>query len=83
MPADYHTHTPLCHHAEGTPEQYIDAALAAGVAEYGISDHAPARPEPYDDWRMLESDLPTYFQWVETARTRAAGRTVGQAHGDL
>jgi histidinol-phosphatase (PHP family) len=74
MPADYHTHTPLCHHAEGTPEQYIDAALAAGVAEYGISDHAPARPEPYDDWRMLESDLPTYFQWVETARTRAAGR---------
>ncbi|MCB1134396.1 MAG: PHP domain-containing protein, partial [Verrucomicrobiae bacterium] len=52
MPADYHTHTPLCLHAEGTPEEYVDAALAAGVTEYGISDHAPQTPEPFDDWRM-------------------------------
>lgn len=69
MPADYHTHTPLCHHAEGTPEQFIDAALAAGLTEYGVSCHAPARPEPHDDWRMLEADLPAYFAWVERART--------------
>lgn len=74
MPADYHTHTPLCHHAVGTPQEYLEAALAAGVAEYGISCHAPARPEPFDDWRMAESDLPTYFAWVEAARTHAAGR---------
>ncbi len=74
MPADYHTHTPLCHHAVGTPGQYIDAALAAGVTEYGVSDHAPARPEPFDDWRMLEADLPAYFAWVDTARAHAAGR---------
>lgn len=74
MPADYHTHTPLCRHAEGEPEAYIDAAIAAGLTEYGISDHAPQIPEPFDDWRMDVADLPRYFEWIERARTHAAGR---------
>ena len=34
MLADYHTHTPLCQHAEGNPEDYIDQAIAANLAEY-------------------------------------------------
>ncbi len=74
MIADYHTHTPLCRHAEGSPENYLDAAIAAGLREYGISDHAPHTPEPFDDWRMTESQLPDYFQWIERARKHAAGR---------
>ena len=74
MPADYHTHTPLCQHARGEPEEFVEKALAAGLSEYGIADHAPMRPEPFDDWRMLEADLPAYFEWVERARVRAAGR---------
>lgn len=74
MPADYHTHTPLCFHAEGEPEEYIDAAIAAGISEYGISDHAPAKPEPFDDWRMLESDLPKYFEWIDRAKAHAGDR---------
>lgn len=74
MPADYHSHTPLCHHAEGTPEQYTQAAVAAGITEYGISDHAPVTPEPFDDWRMLSAQLPQYFQWIERARTAADGK---------
>ena len=74
MPADYHTHTPLCRHAEGAPEAFVDAALASGLTEYGISDHAPQRPEPFDDWRMLEKELPEYFEWIEKARAHAAGR---------
>ncbi len=71
MPADYHTHTPLCHHAEGEPESYIAAALAAGVSEYGISDHAPMTPEPFDDWRMNREDLPRYIEWIDRARAAA------------
>jgi histidinol-phosphatase (PHP family) len=74
MPADYHTHTTLCRHASGEPEQYVDAAITAGLTEYGISDHAPQQPEPFDDWRMLESQLPEYFQWIARARTHAADR---------
>lgn len=74
MPADYHTHTPLCRHAEGAPEAFIDAAIAAGLREYGISDHAPAHPEPFDDWRMAEAELPAYFTWIDRARRHAGGR---------
>lgn len=71
MPADYHTHTPLCRHATGEPEDYVDAAIRAGLTEYGISDHAPAQPEPFDDWRMLECQLPDYFDWILRAKARA------------
>ncbi len=74
MPADYHTHTPLCRHATGTPEEYVEAAVAAGLDEYGISDHAPCHPEPFDDWRMLESELPEYFDWISRARNAAGDR---------
>lgn len=74
MPADYHTHTPLCHHAEGNPQEYIEAALRAGLSEYGVSCHAPVEEEPFDNWRMLSSDLPEYFEWVEAARNYAHNR---------
>ena len=74
MPADYHTHTPLCRHAEGEPEAFVDAALAAGITEYGVSDHAPQTPEPFDDWRMLDAEMPDYFRWLDRARAHAAGR---------
>ena len=71
MLADYHTHTPLCQHAEGNPEDYIDQAIAANLAEYGISDHAPQAPEPFDEWRMLEEHLPQYFDWIARAQKHA------------
>mgnify|MGYP000554295093 FL=1 len=74
MPADYHSHTPLCQHAEGEPEEYVRAAIAAGLTEYGISDHAPATPEPFDDWRMNYDQLPDYFQWIERARAEAGNK---------
>ncbi|MBC7979277.1 MAG: histidinol-phosphatase HisJ family protein [Armatimonadetes bacterium] len=74
MPADYHSHTPLCKHAVGQPEEYVEAAVAAGLSEYGISDHAPCRPEPFDEWRMLERDLPEYFDWILRAKTAAGSR---------
>ena len=59
MPADYHTHTPLCRHAEGEPEEFVDAAIAAGLDEYGISDHAPAVPEPSrTTWLIISPSWP-------------------------
>lgn len=69
-PADYHLHTPLCRHAEGSPEQMVAAARAAGLVEMGISDHSPMR-EAFDDWRMDWAEFPAYCEWVE--RARAAG----------
>lgn len=68
---DYHTHTPLCRHATGTPREYVAAAVRAGLTEYGISDHAPMPDEPFDDWRMDCAQLPDYFHWIEAARAAA------------
>ena len=79
VPADYHTHTPLCRHAAGDPQAYVDAAVRAGVTEYGISDHAPMLPEPFDDWRMLDEEMPAYCHWIERARAHAAGRLAVRA----
>lgn len=70
---DYHTHTPLCLHAEGTPEQYVRASLDAGLGQYGISDHAPMPDEPFDDWRMKQADIPRYLEWIGRARDAASG----------
>lgn len=79
MKTDYHTHTPLCHHAEGTPSQYVAAAIQAGLEEYGISDHAPHTPEPFDDWRMSMSDLPRYLDWITEARHHAGSQLIIRA----
>jgi histidinol-phosphatase (PHP family) len=67
MLTDYHTHTPLCLHAEGNPVDYARHAQSIGLAEIGLSDHNPM-PEKFDDWRMLLSDLPRYFELVNEAR---------------
>lgn len=38
---NYHTHTTRCHHAINSDEEYIQAAIAAGIKYLGFSDHAP------------------------------------------
>jgi len=41
MIADLHNHTPLCKHAKGEVEEYIEHAINAGTKYFGFSDHAP------------------------------------------
>ena len=67
MLADYHIHTPLCHHATGWPLEYAAHAVELGLGEIGFADHNPM-PEPFDDWRMSLADLPRYLDAVEQAR---------------
>lgn len=38
---NYHAHTWRCQHAEGTEEEYVRAAIAAGYAVFGFADHTP------------------------------------------
>ena len=73
--------SPLCLHASGTPQEYVQAAVRAGLREYGISDHAPMPGEPFDDWRMKQADMPAYLDWLTEARECAAphGLTVRSA----
>lgn len=67
MRADYHLHTPLCHHATGWPVDFAARAAELGLDEIGFADHNPMA-EPFDDWRMSLSDLPRYLAAVEEAR---------------
>lgn len=39
--ANYHAHTWRCQHAYGTEREYIEAAIAMGIKEFGFSDHIP------------------------------------------
>ncbi len=71
---DYHMHTPRCHHAQGDVTSYAEAALAAGLTEIGISDHAPMPPGFEDDWRMDMAELDDYRDEVLAARQAFAGR---------
>jgi histidinol-phosphatase (PHP family) len=65
--ADYHVHTPLCHHATGWPIEFAQRATELGLGELGFADHNPMA-EYFDDWRMLREDLPRYLEEVEKAR---------------
>ncbi len=69
--ADLHTHTALCKHASGTPEEYLAAAQKARLAYWGVSDHFPA-PAGYDaEFRMAPDDLPRYFGILDSLRAAA------------
>ncbi len=64
MLVDLHTHTSLCNHASGTPGEYLEAAVRAGISFYGVSDHCPW-PAGYDSaWRMTPALFPEYRKIV-------------------
>ncbi len=67
-PADYHMHTPLCHHATGSPTEYAAHAVALGFQEIGFSDHSPMPQDGFDEWRMELSRLDDYVASVRQAR---------------
>lgn len=72
MTANYHTHTWRCKHAYGTEEEYIKAAIDAGIKTLGFSDHTP-QPFPagyYTHMRMLPQQLEDYANTVRALGAR-------------
>jgi histidinol-phosphatase (PHP family) len=53
---DLHMHTSRCGHASGTPEEYLEAAAAAGVSVMCFTDHLPL---PTGTPRALEYAMPS------------------------
>ena len=41
MKFNLHTHTTRCHHAKGSDEEYVLAAIENGYDMIGFADHAP------------------------------------------
>jgi histidinol-phosphatase (PHP family) len=76
LPADYHTHTPLCRHATGEPVELAAQAVRLGLKEIGFSDHSPMPRDDFDDWRMRAADLEPYVAAVEKARREHPGLAI-------
>ena len=76
MIANYHTHTPRCNHAEGTEEEYVQAAQKAGMQILGFSDHTPYlfAGDYYSNFRMRPELLPDYVSTVNDLKQKYAGR---------
>lgn len=72
MYSSFHTHTYLCKHADGTPQEYIEQAARDGCSALGFSDHCPY---PHDDlWffcRMSSGELPLYKQLIQEVKAMA------------
>jgi len=71
---DYHMHTPLCGHAEGSPEEYVRQAIKMGFEEIGFSDHAPMVNKPMPHITMSMDELPKYHAMIEDVQKRFASQ---------
>ena len=70
--SSYHNHTVRCHHARGTDEEYIKAAIEGGFKIFGFSDHAPHYyPDGYvSSVRMTVDEMPEYASSVKALRVK-------------
>lgn len=66
MTYNFHTHTYHCHHASGTPEEYVLRAIRNGITEMGFSDHFPWEFENgfQNSARVPLAEVPTYLSEI-------------------
>jgi histidinol-phosphatase (PHP family) len=69
-----HSHTPLCKHAVGTPEDYAQRAWDRGLKGLTITCHGPLPDGLSADIRMSDKELETYLELVARARETWEGR---------
>jgi len=79
LKVDYHTHHYRCGHAKGKLEEYVEAAIAAGFSEIGLSDHSPIYhlgddPQPRPQTAMSRLELPNYIQAIIDVREKYKDR---------
>ena len=69
-------HTPLCGHAVGEPEAYVQRALEVGLEEIGFSDHAPLVSGPDPRYTMSYEELPRYHEMMRRIRAQFPAFTI-------
>lgn len=72
--SNYHTHTYLCKHAEGTVMEYCEAAIQHGLKTLGFTDHTPYMDGRWNTVRMGFEQLPQYISAVLEAREKYKGQ---------
>ena len=69
---DLHNHTPLCNHADGTPDEFIKKAVEKGIKIYGFADHAPME---FDyEYRMGFDDMDRYEEEIKKLKEKYKGK---------
>jgi histidinol-phosphatase (PHP family) len=71
---DYHMHTPLCKHAAGPMEAYIERGIELGLREIGFADHNPLPGGRSANVRMAEAELDYYVNEVLRLREEYFGK---------
>jgi histidinol-phosphatase (PHP family) len=61
---NYHNHTPLCGHATGELDEYIQRAIENHIIEFGFSDHAPIPAHLRDGITMSPEQMPQYINLI-------------------
>lgn len=69
-----HSHTPLCHHAEGEPVDYAAAAYEQGLKGLVVTCHNPMPDGFGAHVRMAADDFSEYVDLVQRAASEFAGR---------
>lgn len=74
--ANFHTHTPRCHHAKGSEREYIEQAITNGFITLGFSDHVP---QPFKNGyvstiRMTMEELDDYVGTLRALQKEYADR---------
>ena len=74
MNYSFHNHTTRCHHAKGTPEEYIQRAIENGIKYMGFSDHAPyiCSNGQEASYRVPVAEAADYFTELQTLRVKYA-----------
>lgn len=71
--SDGHVHTRYCHHATGEMEEYVRAAVAAGLQELVFLEHMEAGVRYFESTWLTERDFDIYFE---------EGRRLQDKYGD-
>jgi histidinol-phosphatase (PHP family) len=67
-------HTPLCKHAAGPMEAYVERGIELGLREIGFSDHNPLPGGRSANVRMTEAEIDYYVERVTELRFRYRGK---------
>ncbi len=73
---NFHTHTSLCKHAEGTVKDMVNAAKLSGFDVIGISDHSPLPKDHWPEFRMNFSDFPSYISMIRDEKEKSKNMIV-------
>lgn len=71
---DFHTHTYLCGHAVGTPEEYAESAYRKGVSILGFSDHSPLPDGLRENVTMRRDQTEEYIARISKVKSEFEGK---------